>query len=139
MMPWSDGWLNFSFTARSAILLYGWGIWLTHLQLPAVILASQLVVISFQLRHSRVRQSFASKTMHLWNRCFMDYFLCVEGLLQLDAMEAATVAAYRLAAPTTQVACELFGELPHRRRSRCGHFYRHMHMPLRWYHAAGWS
>ena len=135
---WGDGWLNFCFTPRSALLFATWGAWLLRRELPEALLESPIALISVRLSHERVSQGLAAQSIRFWNRCYMDYFLCFRGHLHLNTQELHTMSAYRSDTTLRQAAEDLFYPLPHRRRSHCGHFYRHMHIPVRWPHAASW-
>lgn len=86
--------LNFSLSARSALLFLAFSQSLSRMHGGHFDAESGIVLLSFKIGTGKLYKALGNGTMGLWNRKYLDYFLNVKDYLTLDIQEIETLKAF---------------------------------------------
>ena len=125
----SNGYLNFSFSPRSALLMFFFGLSIRRQQgQPDLAHMSMATTLGFRLSWRRWGELLAASSV--WNRRYVDYFVALSGTLQLaHQVDAATLQSMvTLVHPVAPyMGVDAMNDLLSRPN---GNFYRLFHLPI---------
>ena len=125
----SNGYLNFSFSPRSALLMFFFGLSIRRQQgQPDLAHMSMATTLGFRLSWRRWGELLAASSV--WNRRYVDYFVALSGTLQLaHQVDAATLQSMvTLVHPVAPyMGVDAMNDLLSRPN---GNFYRLCHLPI---------